>query len=156
MIDPITAFAAAQAAVKAVKAAIALGKDIHAVSGDMMKFFEAKDIVQKAASKPKIGFAGSDTAQAFEIVMQAKQLADAERELNNYMVMSGNADLWQQLMVERNNIIQNRKSQEILDEKNAAAKKKELDELINWLLGGAIVILVLGLVFWWLTLLMGK
>ena len=47
-------------------------------------------------------------------------------------------------------------AQEILDEKNAAIKKKEMDELINWLLGGAIVILVLGLVFWWLTLLMGK
>jgi len=156
MIDPITAFATAQAAVKGVKAAIALGKDIQAISGDMMKFFEAKDIVQKAASKPKTGFAGSDTAQAFEIVMQAKQLADAERELNNYMVMSGNADLWQQLMIERNNIIQQRKKQEILDEKNAAAKKKEMDEFINWLLGGAIAILVLGLVFWWITLLLGK
>lgn len=156
MIDPITAFATAQAAVKGVKAAIALGKDIHAISGDMMKFFEAKDIVQKAASKPKTGFAGSDTAAAFEIVMQAKQLADAERELNNYMVMSGNADLWQQLMIERNNIIQTRKSQEILDEKNAAAKKKEMDEFINWLLGGAIAILVLGLSFWWLTMLLEK
>jgi hypothetical protein len=156
MIDPITAFATAQAAVKGVKAAIALGKDIHAISGDMMKFFEAKDIVQKAASKPKTGFAGSDTAAAFEIVMQAKQLADAERELNNYMVMSGNADLWQQLMIERNNIIQTRKKQEILDEKHAAARKKEMDEFINWLLGGAIVILVLGLVFWWLTMLLEK
>ena len=156
MIDPITAFATAQAAVKGVKAAIALGKDIQAISGDMMEFFEAKDIVQKAASKPKTGFAGSDTAAAFQIVMQAKQLADAERELNNYMVMSGNADLWQQLMIERNNIIQTRKKQEILDEKNAAAKKKEIDEFINWLLGGAIVILVLGLVFWWITLLLGK
>jgi len=129
MIDPITAFATAQAAVKGVKAAIALGKDIQAISGDMMKFFEAKDIVQKAASKPKTGFAGSDTAQAFQIVMQAKQLADAERELNNYMVMSGNADLWQQLMIERNNIIQQRKKQEILDEKNAAAKKKRWTSL---------------------------
>jgi hypothetical protein len=156
MIDPITAFATAQAAVKGVKAAIALGKDIQAISGDMMKFFEAKDIVQKAASKPKTGFAGSDTAAAFQIVMQAKQLADAERELNNYMVMSGNADLWQQLMIERNNIIQTRKKQEILDEKNAAAKKKEMDEFINWLLGGAIVILILSLVFWWITLLLGK
>jgi hypothetical protein len=156
MIDPITAFATAQAAVKGVKAAIALGKDIQAISGDMMKFFEAKDIVQKAASKPKTGFAGSDTATAFQIVMQAKQLADAERELNNYMVMSGNADLWQQLMIERNNIIQTRKKQEILDEKNAAAKKKEMDEFINWLLGGAIVILVLSLVFWWVTLLLEK
>jgi hypothetical protein len=156
MIDPVTAFAAAQAAVKGVKAAIALGKDIHAISGDMMKFFEAKDVVQKAASNPKSAFGKSDTAAAFEIVMQAKQLADAERELNNYMVMSGNADLWQQLMIERNNIIQNRKSQEILDAKHAKKKKEEIDDLINWLLGGGIVLLVLVFSFWWLTILMEK
>ena len=156
MIDPVTAFAAAQAAVKGVKAAIALGKDIHAISGDMMKFFEAKDVVQKAASNPKSAFGKSDTAAAFEIVMQAKQLADAERELNNYMVMSGNADLWQQLMIERNNIIQNRKSQEILDAKHAKKKKEELDDLVSWLLGGGIVLLVLGFSFWWLTILLEK
>jgi hypothetical protein len=156
MIDPLTAFAAAQAAVKGVKAAIALGKDIHAISGDMMKFFEAKDVVQKAASNPKSAFGKSDTAAAFEIVMQAKQLADAERELNNYMVMSGNADLWQQLMIERNNIIQNRKSQEILDAKHAKKKKEEIDDLVSWLLGGGIVLLVLGFSFWWLTMLLEK
>ena len=156
MIDPITAFATAQAAVKGVQAAIKLGKDIHAITGEAMKFFEAKDDVQRAASQPKGTFAKSDTAQAFEIVMQAKMLNDAEKELNNWMVMSGHADLWQQLLIERNNIIQKRKKQEILDEKNAEAKKKELDELINWLLGGAIVILVLGLVFWWLTMLLEK
>ena len=156
MIDPITAFAAAQAAVKGVKAAIALGKDIHAITGDMMKFFEAKDVVQKAASNPKSAFGRSDTAAAFEIVMQAKQLADAERELNNYMVMSGNADLWQQLMVERNNIIQRRKTQEILDAKHAKKKKEEIDELVNWLLGGGIVLLVLSFSVWWLTILLEK
>ena len=156
MIDPITAFAAAQAAVKGVKAAIALGKDIQAVSGDMMKFFEAKDVVQKAASKPKSSFAQSDTAQAFEVVMQAKMLNDAERELNNYMVMSGNADLWQQLLVERNRIIQQRKVEEILAENKAKKHKEDLDELLTWLMAGALVLLLLGLLFWWLTLLMGK
>ena len=156
MIDPITAFAAAQAAVKGVKAAIALGKDIQAVSGDMMKFFEAKDVVQKAASKPKSSFAKSDTAQAFEIVMQAKMLNDAERELNNYMVMSGNADLWQQLLVERNRIIQQRKVEEILAENKAKKRKEDLDELLTWLIAGALVLLLLGLLFWWLTLLMEK
>ena len=156
MLDPVTAFAAAQAAVKGVQAAIKLGKDIHAITGEAMKFFEAKDVVQREASKPKGTFAKSDTAQAFEIVMQAKMLNDAEKELNNWMVMSGHADLWQQLLIERNNIIQKRKAQEILDEKNAAAKKKELDELINWLLGGAIAILVFSLIFWWLTILMEK
>ncbi len=156
MIDPITAFAAAQAAIKGVKAAIALGKDIQAVSGDLMKFFEAKDVVQKAASKPKSTFAQSDTAAAFEIVMQAKQLADAERELNNYFVMSGNADLWQQLLVERNNIIQQRKTQEILDEKNAKAKAEEMEDFLTWLMAGALIILLLAMGFWWVTLLMGK
>ena len=133
-----------------------MGKDIHAIGWEMMKFFEAKDVVQKAASQPKSSFAKSDTAQAFEIVMQAKMLNDAEKELNNWMVMSGHADLWQQLLVERNNIIQTRKTQEILDEKNAKAKKEEMDDFLTWLIAGALIILLLAMCFWWLTLLMGK
>ena len=156
MLDPVTAFATAQAAIKGVQAAIKMGKDIHAIGGEMMKFFEAKDVVQKAAAQPKSVFAKSDTAQAFEIVMQAKQLADAERELNNYFVMSGNADLWQQLLIERNNIIQTRKAQEILDEKNAKAKKEEMEDFLTWLMAGALVILLLAMSFWWLSILMGK
>ena len=156
MIDPITAFAAAQTAIRAVKAAVALGKDIQAVSGDVMKFFEAKDVVQKAASKPKSSFAQSDTAQAFEIVMQAKVLADAERELNNYMVLSGNADLWQQLLVERNRIIQQRKVEEILAANHAKKRKEEIDDLLTWFIGSALTLLVLGLCFWWLTMLLEK
>ena len=156
MIDPLTAFAAAQAAIKGVKAAIALGKDIQAVSGDLMKFFDAKDVVQKAAAKPKSGFAQSDTAQAFEIVMQAKVLADAERELNNYMVMSGNADVWQQLLVERNRIIQQRKVDEILAANHAKKRKEEIDDLLTWLIGGALALLLLGFSFWWLTMLLEK
>ena len=156
MLDPVTAFATAQAAIKGVQAAIKMGKDIHAIGGEMMRFFEAKDVVQKAASKPKSSFAKSDTAAAFEIVMQAKMLNDAEKELNNWMVMSGHADLWQQLLVERNNIIQKRKAQEILDEKNAKAKKEEMEDFLTWLMAGALIILLLAMCFWWLTLLMGK
>ena len=156
MIDPVTAFATAQAAIKGVQAAIKMGKDIHAIGGEMMKFFEAKDVVQKAASKPKSSFAKSDTAQAFEIVMQAKMLNDAEKELNNWMVMSGHADLWQQLLIERNNIIQKRKAQEIIDEKNAKAKKEEIEDLVTWLIAGALVILMLSMSVWWLTILMEK
>ena len=45
MIDPLTAFAVAQGAIKGVQAAIKMGKDINAISGDLMKFFEAKDVV---------------------------------------------------------------------------------------------------------------
>ena len=156
MLDPITAFATAQAAVKGVQAAIKLGKDIHAITGEAMKFFEAKDVVQRAASKPKKGFAGSDTAQAFEIVMQAKRLDDAEKELNQWLVLNGHADVWQQLLITRNDLIQKRKKEELLAEQQAAARKKEIDELINWVLGGGIIIMVFGFAVWWLTLLLEK
>ena len=54
--DPFTAFAAAQAAIKGIQAAIKMGKDIGAISGELMKFFEAKDVVAKAASQPKKTF----------------------------------------------------------------------------------------------------
>ena len=156
MLDPVTAFATAQAAIKGVQAAIKMGKDIHAIGGEMMKFFEAKDVVQKAASKPKSSFAKSDTAAAFEIVMQAKMLNDAEKELNNWMVMSGHADLWQQLLIERNNIIQKRKAQEIIDEKNAKKKKEEMEDFLTWLIAGALIILLLSMCYWWLTMLLEK
>ena len=156
MIDPVTAFATAQAAIKGVQAAIKMGKDIHAIGGEMMKFFEAKDVVQKAAAQPKSSFAKSDTAQAFEVVMQAKMLNDAEKELNNWMVMSGHADLWQQLLIERNNIIQKRKADEILAEKQAKKRKDEIEDLLTWLIAGALVILMLSMSVWWLTILMEK
>jgi len=60
------------------------------------------------------------------------------------------------LLIERNNIIARRKSEEILAEKRAQKRKEEIDELLNWLLGGGIVLTVFGLAIWWLTLLLEK
>lgn len=122
MIDPFTAFAAAQAAVKGIQAAIKLGKDVQGIASDLSKFFEAKDAVQEAANNPKKY--KSDTAQALETVMQAKQLADAEAELKNMLIWSGNADVWTAVQIERNNIIQKRKKAE-LDAANVKAKKRQ-------------------------------
>ena len=148
MIDPITAFATAQAAIKGVQAAIKMGKDIGAISGDLMKFFEAKDVVAKAASEPKKTFGKSDTAQAFETVMHAKQLQDAENELKQHLIWSGNADVWQAIMVERNNLVQKRKAEEIAMEKAKAKRKKEIEEAVNMLLLGVAGAMVMILVVW--------
>ncbi len=129
MIDPFTAFAAAQAAVKGIQAAIKLGKDVQGIASDLSKFFEAKDAVQEAANNPKKY--KSDTAQALETVMQAKQLADAEAELKNMLIWSGNADVWTAVQIERNNIIQKRKKAE-LDAANVKAKKRQqIMEAVN-------------------------
>ena len=148
MIDPITAFAAAQAAIKGVQAAIKMGKDLQGISGDLMKFFEAKDVVAKAAAEPKKGFGKSDTAQAFETVMHAKQLQDAENELKQMLIWSGQADVWQAIMLERNNLVQKRKSEEIAMEKTKAKRKKEISEAIEMVLAIVAGVLLLTLLSW--------
>ena len=148
MLDPITAFATAQAAIKGVQAAIKMGKDLQGISGDLMKFFEAKDVVAKAAAEPKKGFGKSDTAQAFETVLHAKQLQDAENELKQMLIWSGQADVWQSIVLERNKIVQKRKSEEIAMEKAKAKRKQEISEAIEMVLAIAAGALLITLLAW--------
>ena len=148
MIDPITAFAAAQAAVKGVQAAIKLGKDIGAISGDLMKFFDAKDVVAKAAAAPKKSFGQSDTATAFNTVMHLKQLQDAENQLKDMLVWSGNAPLWHALIQERNNIVSKRKADEVVAQKVKDKRRKEIDSAIMFVLSIVLAISIMCFVAW--------
>ncbi|CAB5212837.1 hypothetical protein UFOVP189_57 [uncultured Caudovirales phage] len=150
MIDPFTAFAAAQAAVKGIQAAIKLGKDVQGIAADLGKFFEAKDIVQQAANNPKKF--KSDTAQALETVMQAKQLADAEADLKNTLIWSGNADVWEGVLLERNNIIQRRKKAEMESAAAKAKRNKEIMEAVNMAFWISIFLSAIGLSYFFTTL----
>lgn len=150
MIDPFTAFAAAQAAVKGIQAAIKLGKDVQGIAADLGKFFEAKDIVQQAANNPKKF--KSDTAQALETVMQAKQLADAEADLKNTLIWSGNADVWEGVLLERNNIIQRRKKAEMEAASAKTKRNKEIMEAVNMAFWISIFLSAIGLSYFFTTL----
>lgn len=150
MIDPFTAFAAAQAAVKGIQAAIKLGKDVQGIAADLGKFFEAKDIVQQAANNPKKF--KSDTAQALETVMQAKQLAEAETELKNALIWSGNADVWEGVLLERNNIIQRRKKAEMEAAMAKAKKRQQIMEAVSMVFWIAVFLVAIGLSYFFTTL----
>ena len=150
MIDPFTAFAAAQAAVKGIQAAIKLGKDVQGIAVDLSKFFEAKDIVQQAANNPKKF--KSDTAQALETVMQAKQLVEAETELKNALIWSGNADVWENVLLERNNIIQRRKKAEMEAAMAKAKKRQQIMEAASMTFWISIFVSAIGLSYFFTTL----
>ena len=150
MIDPFTAFAAAQAAVKGIQAAIKLGKDVQGIAADLGKFFEAKDAVQEAANNPKKF--KSDTAQALQTVMQAKQLADAETDLKNTLIWSGNADVWENVLLERNNIIQKRKKAEVEAAAAKAKRNKEIMEVVNIAFWASVFLSAIGLSYFFTTL----
>jgi len=146
VIDPFTAFAAAQAAVKGIKAAIALGKDIQSASGDILKFFDAKDTLTVASTNPKkAGVKRSDMARAAELVLQAHQIQKAEADLREYLIYTGNAQLWDQIMMERNRIQSERRSDEIKAKKAHAKKLKEIKDATALAMGAVLLSILIYL-----------
>jgi hypothetical protein len=142
VIDPITAFAAAQAAVAGIQKAIKLGKDINGLVGEFGKFFDAKDVVQKAANdNAKKG--QSDTGKAMEIVMQANALREAEEQLKHQLIYGGYPELWEQMLRERMKIKQARERAERaakIERKRVAAQRLFYAQII----GGTLVVIIFG------------
>jgi hypothetical protein len=144
MIDPITAFATAQAAVAGIQKAIKLGKDINGLVGEFSRFFDARDAVQKAANDA--GKSGkSDTGRAMEIVMQANQLRESEEQLKHMLVYGGYPELWEMMLKERMKIKQAREKQE--REAKIARKKVVAERLLAaQIIGGAICVIIIGVI----------
>lgn len=140
--DPLTAFAAAQAAVAGIQKAIKLGKDINGLVGEFGKFFDAKDVVQKAANdKAKKG--QSDTGKAMEIVMQANALRESEEELKHQLVYGGYPELWEMMLKERMKIKQARERAE-REAKIARVKLVAQRLLIAQIVGVVLTVSILG------------
>jgi hypothetical protein len=108
MIDPITiglAFTAAQQSVGYIKKAIALGKDVNSLYGQFARFFENSDAIHSAnitaQTSNSILTDGQIRSMSIQIAMQSKALRDAEKDLKEMLIYSGNGDVWDQMMAER-------------------------------------------------------
>jgi hypothetical protein len=156
MIDPISAFALAQGAIKGIQAAIKMGKDVQGITHDVMKFFDAKDAVAKEAVKDPKKKYSSDTSQAMSTVMQLHELNKAEEELKWHFINQGQSQLWSQILLERNSIVQKRKTQELLDEKARKNRKQEIDEAITMGLCILVAAAIIMLVAWGVIEMKGK
>jgi hypothetical protein len=150
MIDPITvgaAFAIAKSTIAGVKEAIKLGKDIQECSGDILKFFEHRDTVAKAAvlekKKP-----GSELTQAASAVFQVRALRQVEKQLKEQLIYSGNGDVWEAIQAEYNLIVARRKREEREAEAKAKRRREELAETANILLIGFVSFLATGFIGW--------
>ena len=156
MIDPLTAFAVAQGAIKGIQAAIKMGKDVQGITNDVMKFFDAKDKVAKEAVKDPKKKYSSDTSQAMSTVMQLHELNRAEEELKWHFINQGHSQLWNQILLERNSIVQRRRTQEILDATAAKNRKAEIDEAITMGLCILVAAAIIFLVAWGVIAMKGK
>jgi len=128
MLDPVTigiAFTAAQQSVGYIKKAIALGKDVNSLYGQFAKFFENSDTIHsaniKAQNSKNVLTDGQIRAMSIQIAMQSKALRDAEKDLKEMLIYSGNKDVWDHMMAERVRLYKERAKIEA-DIKNAKIK----------------------------------
>ena len=132
MLDPVTigiAFTAAQQSVGYIKKAISLGKDINSLYGQFSKFFQNSDKIHETNAKLQSGKSiltdGEIRALSIQIAMQSKALRDAEKQLKELLIYSGNRDVWDEMMAERVRMYKERARLE--QEKKRAKAQAEAD-----------------------------
>jgi len=117
MLDPISIgleiaaiVASADSAVKTVKKAIQVGKDIHSVSNEIMGFLNGT--AELAALKVKVEAVATDpdsevnlTSLAFDIVLKEKKLRDDEEYLKNMVIYElDQVDVWFSMVRKRDEL----------------------------------------------------
>lgn len=147
MIEVAVVLATAQAAVAGIKQAIQIGKEAHECLGDFMKLFDAQDQLQKASldekAKQKPDQQQSAMSEALETVIAAKKVREMTAELREFLVWSGQADVWDEIQREHNAVVQRRKAAELAEqrEKERLAKQKKERALIAVVVGiGGIIL----------------
>jgi len=130
MIEIAAALAAAEAAVGGIKKAIQIGKDANECLQEFMQLFDARDAVQKASMEERAKHEGkSAMSEAMESVIAARKITQMEAELKDFLYWSGQADVWDDIIRERNAVIQRRKAAELAAQREAERviqKRKEV------------------------------
>lgn len=149
--DPITiglAFVAAQEAVKHIKQAVALGKDIHGLVGQFSKFFESADTVHIASTKARVSNVGKSNAQisrqALEFAMHSNKLREDERALKDMILWElGKPQIWEDMIKERTRLMKEKFAQERALEEQKHKHKQKMADLFMYgviFVGGAVVL----------------
>lgn len=156
--DPLTAFAAAQAAVKGIKAAVSLYKDAKGaahdvgdiafeVSGFLGQFFSAQEAVVKASNENHTDPASKKSidAQAMDNIMRIRQLQQYEQELKELLIYhTPMAGVWEDFQAERNRLRAEERKRKLAEEKaisRAKQKRQEfVDECVFWVVIAAVVL----------------
>jgi len=153
--DPLTIYAGAQATIAGIKGAIAMGKDINSLIGEVSKFYNMADQVHVASTKKKIeSIRKSDSqiaAEALEIAWASKKLREDERYLKDMLIWSGNDDVYYEMIEARTRLAKERAEQERLIEEKAQKEREMIGEFImNALLfiAGVACIIPIGALIW--------
>ena len=143
MIDPVTAVGLATTAFNGIKQAIAMGKDIQDMSGQLGNWAKAisdVDYAHQKAEKPrwwkKLG--GGVQANAMEVWMQKKKADEMREELRSFISAVYGPSAWKEI-VHIEGIMRKEQKEAVY----AAQEMKE--QIIAWTFGILITLMAMSL-----------
>jgi hypothetical protein len=149
VIDPFTALAAIQTAVKLVKAASKTVQDVESLGPVLGKFFSAKSDAIKVVQQSKTGgFKGSAMGKAIELELAIESARAFEEEIKMLFFQSNKMDVWAKILARAASIDKEAAHDARRQREAAARRKKEMDEVITLVLMFVVLALVCGGVGW--------
>ena len=145
MIDPITALAGIQSAVKLIKQASKTVDDVASLAPVLGKYFDAKSTASKAAVEAKKK-GGSSMGTALQIEMALDQAVAFEKELQLLFFQANKVDVWNKIKA-RAQAMDVEDAHNARREKEAAERKKKEDQEdleLGLLIGGLVLALLLS------------
>ena len=143
MIDPVSAFALANAAYEAVKKGIEVGRELHEVSGALGKFFSAVSDVKQADEElknppmfKKLLHKGSIEQEALDNLIRRRTLIQKQYELMLMVKLQYGEAAYTEMIAERTKIAAEReKAHRLLQ----AKRKKLATDIFMYSLLGALL-----------------
>ena len=143
MIDPVSALGMATAAFNGIKTAIATGKDIQSMAGQLGQWGKAisdLDYAHRKAEKPKWwkALGGGVEANAMEVWAHKQKAKEMREEMRQYISLYYGPSAWDEIVgIE----VQMRKEQ-----KEALYAQQEMKEtIITWILSMFIILAASGI-----------
>jgi DNA replication protein DnaD len=142
IVDPLTALAGIQSAIKVVKQAAQVANDIGSLAPMIGKMFDAKSAASKAMVEAKRSGKGSNMGTALQIEMALEQAREFEKELQMLFFQSNKMDVWQKIK-ERAQQMDIEDAHAARQAKADAKKKKEEQEEQMAIVAGAFILILL-------------
>jgi hypothetical protein len=145
VLDPFTCLAAIQTAVKLVKTAAKTVQDVESLGPVLGKFFSAKADAVKVVSQSKQGkFSGSSMGKAVELELAIEQARAFEEEVKMLFFQSNKMDVWAKIVARAASIDKEAAHNARREREAAAKRKKELDDLIEFILMALVLAIMVG------------
>lgn len=149
VVEVLTGIALVQKSVEFIKSNISTARDIKSLAGTIDDLFRGEQECQKARNK-KSG--GTGLGEQFGVNTIATEMIDAKIAAEQLYAVSQMVDLrfghgmWASIIAERAKRIQEQKEAAAAAKRKKLKEDREFEELIKqWVLGGSIMVLAVGL-----------